>query len=221
MSRVRRLIDTHQRLFPTAGMEDFGRSWELCQAAGDQRHGNMSVEAQEAEREAAHFQSQGIRIRPTTLMPAPCRQVSGIDCTVIVNPHGVCYAICVILDGLAHPASTLSRRARYNSGTRYVRATGTRRLAVVVSDDQTVDVIAEMRLRTQCSANAELEAAHADNYHVAIRWLSQHWFYLSQEQCDQVNAALKRIQYEPVKDNEFKIQWAKYSLHPISMTVIS
>ena len=134
---------------------------------------------------------------------------------VLVDPQSVCYAIGVILDGPAHPACIPSRGARYNSGIRYVHATGTRRLAVVVSDDRTVDVIPDMRLRIQrsaiASAIAELEAATADNYYAAITWLDQHRFYLSPAQCDQVNAAQERIQR---KDNEIRIQWPKFSLHP-------
>ena len=210
-----RLHDTYQRLFPAADMEDFERFWELCQAAVKQRHGSMLVVALDAECEAARLRSQGTQIKPTTLTTPLYHQVSGIDGAVLVDPQGVCYAIGVILDGPAHRACTPSRGARYNSGIRYVHATGTRRLAVVVSDDRTVDVIPDMRLRIPrsaiASAIAELEAATADNYYAAITWLDQHRFYLSPAQCDQVNAALERIQR---KDNEIRIQWPKFSLHP-------
>ena len=217
LSRAR-LLDTYQRLFPQANMEEFERFWELCQAAIDQRHGSMLVVAKDAKCEAARLQNQGARIEPTALTPALYCQVSGIDGAVLIDPQGVCYAIGVILDGLAHPACIPSRGARYNSGVRYVRAKCTRRLAVVVSDDRTVDVIPEMRSRIQRSAIvttiAALEAATADNYHAAICWLDQNRFYLSPEQCEQVNAALDRIQKEPLKDNEIRIKWPKFSLHP-------
>ena len=160
----------------------------------------------------------GTRIEPKTLTPKLYCQVSGIDGAVLVDPQGVCYAIGVILDGPAHPACTPSRGARYNSGIRYVHVRDTRRLAVVVSDDRTVDVIPEMRSRIQrsaiASAIAELEAATADNYHAAIRWLDQHRFYLSPEQCDQVNAAMKRIEDEPMEVGKFRIMWPTFSLHP-------
>ena len=213
-----RLRDTYQRLFPAAGKKDFERFLGLYQAAVGQRHGSMLVVAEDAECEAARLQSQGTRIEPKKLTPALYRQVSGIDGAVLVDPHGDCYAIGVILDGLAHPACTPSRGARYNSGIRYVHATDARCLAVVVSDDQTVNVIPEMRSRIQrsaiASAIAELEAATADNYHAAITWLDQHRFYLSQAQCDQVNAALERIEKKPMDVGEFRIRWPKFSLHP-------
>ena len=212
------LRDTYQRLFPAADREDFERFWELCQAAVAQCHGSMLVVAQDAECEAARLQGQGARIEPTTLTPALYCQVSGIDGAVLVDPQGVCYAIGVILDGPAHPACIPSRGARYNSGIWYVRAKSTRRLAVVVSDDRTVDVIPKMRLRIPrsaiSSAISEIEAATADNYHAAIRWLDQHRFYLSQAQCDQVNAALARIEKKPMDVGEFRIRWPEFSLHP-------
>ena len=212
------LRDTYQRLFPAADTEEFERFWELCQAAVKQRHGSMLVVAEDADSEAERLQNQGARIEPTKLSQKLYHQVSGIDGAVLVDPHGVCHAIGVILDGLAHPACIPSRGARYNSGTRYVRATGTRRLAVVVSDDRTVDVIPEMRLRIPRSAIgttiAALEAATVDNYQAAVRWLYQHRFYLSQAQCDQVNAVRERIRNEPRKDYEFISRWPKFSLHP-------
>ena len=213
-----RLLDTYQRLFPAADMEVFERFWKLCQAAVKQHHGSMLVVAKDAEREAARLQNQGTRIKPTALTPTLYRQVSGIDGAVLVDPQGVCYAIGVILDGPAHPACTPSRGARYNSGIRYVHAKNTPRLAVVVSDDQTVDVIPEMRSRIPrsaiASAIAELEVATADNYYAAITWLDQHRFYLSQAQCDQVNAALARIEDEPMEVGDFRIRWPEFSLHP-------
>ncbi|MYD89334.1 MAG: hypothetical protein F4Y08_03195 [Caldilineaceae bacterium SB0662_bin_9] len=217
LSRVL-LLDTYQRLFPTANMEDFECFWELCQAAVEQHHGSMLVVTEDAECEAARLQSQGTQIESKKLTPTLYRQVSGIDGAVIVDPYSNCYAIGVILDGLAHPACTPSRGARYNSGIRYVHAADAQCLAVVVSADQTVNVIPEMRLRVQRSAIvtaiATLETATADNYHEAIRWLDRHRFYLSQEQCDQVNAALERIQNEPMDVGELRIQWSKFSLHP-------
>ncbi|MCE2482358.1 MAG: hypothetical protein J4F33_05610, partial [Alphaproteobacteria bacterium] len=55
--------------------------------------------------------------------------------------HGACHAIGVILDGVASSECTPSRGARYNSGIRYIDSSSNLRLAVIVSDDRTVDVI--------------------------------------------------------------------------------
>ena len=210
-----RLVDTYQRLFPEVEEEDVDHFAALFRAAVDQRHGSMLIVAKDAESEADRLRGQGSRIDPMKLTPDLYRQVSGIDGAIIINPHGVCHAIGVILDGQARPESTPSRGARYNSGIRYVRSTDIPRLAVIVSDDQTVDVIPLLHPRIKRSALeravAELETATADDYHSAINWLDRHKFYLNQEQCDRINAALDRIQKEPLEVGELRRNWHKFS----------
>jgi len=213
-----RLVDTFRRLFPEASNEDVAAFTALFDTAAGQRHGSMLVVAQDAEVEAERLRGQGTKVEPVKLTPELYRQVSGIDGTILVDPHCVCHAIGVILDGPARPECTPSRGARYNSGIRYVGATHTPRLAVVVSDDRTVDVIPVLRPRIKRSAIEEqitkLETATRDNYHSAINWLDQHRFYLDQGQCDRVNAALDRIRSEPVEVEEIVIQWREFSPDP-------
>ena len=212
------LLDTYQRLFPEAGEEDISRFASLYKAAVDQRHGSMLIVAKDAESEAKRLQGQGSMIDPTILTPYLYRQVSDIDGTIMIDPHGVCHAIGVILDGPARPECTPSRGARYNSGVRYVRSADIPRLAIIVSDDETVDVIPELRPRIKQSvlerAIAELEAATEENYHPVINWLNAHRFYINQEQCDSINAALKRIQEEPLEVGEIRIEWREFSPDP-------
>ena len=213
-----RLLDTYQRLFPDVSEEDVARFVTLFEAAVDQQHGSMLVVAKDAEAEVGRLQGQGTRIEPTKLSSDLYRKVSGIDGAIIIDPHCVCHAIGVILDGSARPECTPSRGSRYNSGLRYVSATDARRLVVVVSDDRTVDVIPVLPLRIKRldveKAIAELEAATSDNYHSAINWLGGHRFYLNQGQCDRINAALEKIQNEPMEVGEMRRQWDKFSPHP-------
>ena len=138
-----RLVDIYQRLFPETVEEDIDRFSELFKAAVKQRHGSMLIVAKDAKSEAERLAGQGAKIEPTILTPDLYRQVSGIDGTIMIDPHGVCHAIGVILDGPARPECTPARGARYNSSVRYVHSADTPRLAVVISDDQTVDVIPE------------------------------------------------------------------------------
>ncbi|MDE0228621.1 MAG: diadenylate cyclase [Spirochaetaceae bacterium] len=136
-----RLVDTYRNLFPEADREAVDRFIELFEAAVGQPHGNMLIVAKEAAAEASRLAGQGTRIAPTVLTPNLYHQASGMDGAVIVDPHGTCHAIGVILDGPATPDGTASRGARYNSAVRYVCSSHVARLAVVVSEDQTVDVI--------------------------------------------------------------------------------
>lgn len=196
-----RLLDTFQRLFPEATAEDTDSFTALFDVAVDQRHGSMLVVARDASEEAARLSGQGTKIAPTKLTPELYSRVSNIDGTIIVDPKCICHAVGVILDGPANEDCTPSRGARYNSGIRYVAAATTPRLAVVVSDDRTVDVIPVLRPRIRRSAIEEqvtkLETATIDNYHAAISWLDDHRFYLDQSVCERVNAAHKRLESEP------------------------
>ena len=213
-----RLLDTYQRLFSEATKEDADNFTLLFKAAIKQHHGSMLIIAEDAKAEADRLQSQGTKIEPTRLTPDFYRHASAIDGAIIIDPCGVCYAIGVILDGPTCPESTPSRGSRYNSGVQYVNATDTSRLAIVVSDDGTVDVVPLLRPKIKRSAvnNAitKLEAANKDNYHSAINWLDKHRFYLSQGQCDRINAALERIRDEPRETGELWIIWSEFLIHP-------
>ena len=213
-----RLLDTFQRLFPKATGKDAENFISLYEAAVSQYHGSMLIIAEDAETEAGRLQDQGTRIAPTKLTPGLYSHASSIDGAIIIDPYGVCYAIGVILDGPAHSESTPSRGSRYNSGIRYVNATDTSRLAIVISDDGTADVVPLLRPQIKRSAINEaiikLEAATKDNYHSAISWLDKHRFFLGQEQCDRINAALERIRNEPIETGEFRRIWDEFLTHP-------
>ena len=213
-----RLLDTYQRLFPEVHEEDLDRFEALFRTAVKQRHGSLLVIAKDAESEADRLRGQGTRIEPMKLTPELYRQVSGIDGSVLIDPQGVCHAIGGILDGPAVPECTPSRGARYNSGIRYVSASNTSRLAIIISDDQMVDVIPVLRPRVKRSILeervTELEAATSSSYYPAINWLNGHRFYLDQKQCDRINESLKRIQQEPMEVGEMRRKWDKFSPDP-------
>lgn len=210
-----RLCDTYQRLFPEAKPADLQRFIELLNVAIHAGHGSTLIVALDAEQEVERLERQGTRVTPTLLTPQLFTLVSSIDGAIIVDPHGICYAIGVILDGAARPECTPARGSRYNSAVRYVHSSSNPRLAVVVSDDRIVDLIQLLRPRIK-SLNiseyvAELESANKDNYHRSINWLDGHRFYLDEEMCNRVNTALDRIQKEPREVGEIQIIWPEFT----------
>ena len=211
-------LDTYQRLFPQSCNKDIDRFAELLETAASQRHGSMLVVAEDAESEADRLKGQGTRIKPVELTPDLYRQVSSIDGAVIIDPHGLCHAIGVILDGQSGPKCTPSRGARYNSAIRYVDSSEKSRLAIVVSDDQTIDIIPLPRPRIKRSALenriSELEKSTSENYYPPISWLDKNRFYLDQKQCDRIKEALEKIENEPMKVREPRIIWSKFSPDP-------
>ena len=213
-----RLLDTFQRLFPESREQDVDRFTMLFDAAVSLRHGSMLIVASDAEPEAHRLQGQGTKIEPTTLTPELYRQVSGVDGAVLVDARGICYAIGVILDGPASSGCTPSRGARYNSGIRYIGSSSKPRLATVVSDDQTVDVIPILRPRIRRSkleqAISRLESTNSENYYSDANWLKRHRFYLNQEQCNRINAALERINEEPMEVGDIRLNWDEFMPDP-------
>ncbi|GMV19520.1 MAG: hypothetical protein AMXMBFR56_77440 [Polyangiaceae bacterium] len=204
-----RLLDTFQRLFPESTADHVAAFTALFDAAVEQHHGSMLVVANDAVAEAERLSGQGTKIIPAKLTPELYRRVSNIDGTIIVDPQCVCHAVGVILDGPANEQCTASRGARYNSGIRYVAASRKPRLAVVVSDDRTVDVIPVLRPRIHRGAIEEriatLQESNVDNHHEPIGWLDEHRFYLDQSQCDRVNAEQRRLDALPRGVGELRI----------------
>lgn len=129
--------------------------WQVFDSLVSSEHGCMLVVADDAATEATRLSQQGTPIKPPLLTPELFRRVSRIDGTVLADPNGICHAIGVILDGTANDDCTPARGSRFNSGVRYVNGASTRRLAIVVSDDRTVDVFPMLRPRI---SRAELES---------------------------------------------------------------
>lgn len=203
-----RFSDNLRRLFP--GISDFAIQGHqaVLNEMNRQAHGSMVIIADDAASEAERLALQGTRIEPIPLTPELVSRASEIDGTILVDPEGICHAVGVILDGQANELCTPSRGARYNSGVRYVGNGNQKRLALVVSDDRTLDVIPLLRPRVRRGPIVEavnaLAAAAADNFHQPRNTLNKFRFYLSREQCEIANVALDRIDAEPLEVGELR-----------------
>lgn len=187
----------YARLFPQSSPEEQSHIWDLFNVVIHQNHGSMIVVTEDATSETQRLAKQGTGIEPVRLTEQLLRRVSGIDGTIILDPTGQCHAIGVILDGIATDECTPSRGSRFNSAVRYVQSGSARRLAIVVSDDRTVDIFPQLRPRISRALLerniAAFEVATLDNYHKARNWLDFYRFYLNAPQCARVNAALDRL----------------------------
>ena len=199
-------------------MADANHCWNLFLTAANQRHGSMIIVAEDAASEADRLSQQGTRIEPVLISPQLMERVSGIDGSIIIDPQGVCHAVGVILDGEAAPECTPSRGSRFNSAMRYVQSRDKRRLAIVISDDRTVDIIPLLRPqidRYEVEIQiTKLEKATLENYHEPRNWLDDHRFYVNQAQCDRVNQALDRIESLPKEVGQMVIITPRLEPHP-------
>ncbi len=195
-----RFKDNVSRVLPGTSAENATRLLEIYRLLASRPRGSLLVVASDAAAEAERLELQGSRIVPTVLTDELLDRAADIDGAILIAPDGVCHAIGVILDGPVNAACTPSRGGRYNSAVRYVsNAPG--RLAFIVSDDQTSDVVPLLRPRVSNAAIEEaivaLEAATLENYHGPRMFVRDHAFYLDAGRCDRVNAALARIRELP------------------------
>jgi DNA integrity scanning protein DisA with diadenylate cyclase activity len=129
-----------RRIFPDIAPKNIEQLWLLVLEATKQKHGTLVVVSSKAQKEAVRLEKQCTRIEPMQLTPEIMRVVTAIDGAVLIDPSATCYAIGVILDGLASERGTSARGARYNSAIRYVEGIGGC-LVVVVSEDGSIDLV--------------------------------------------------------------------------------
>ncbi|EGR4402042.1 hypothetical protein O1B84_002386 [Vibrio cholerae] len=211
-------LANYARLFPLSLQENGLHLWNLLLAQIRQEHGSMIVVAADAASEAHRLSKQGTSIEPTLLSEALLRSVSGIDGTILLDPSGFCHAIGIILDGEATGQCTPSRGSRYNSAVRYVQTGSHRRLAIVVSDDRTIDIIPRLRRlvsRTRIEQHVvRLEEATLHNYHDSRNWLDEHRFYVNAEQCSRINRAIERLDALPKEIGLIYLGTERFEVHP-------
>lgn len=125
---------------------DSHRIYQIVQASLNASHGALIVVCNEAEAEASRLQSQATAINPQILEADILEGVFSIDGAIMLGLQGTCYAIGVILDGLANNIGEPARGSRYNSSVRYINSinqpnTTTRAMAIVISEDGHFDMI--------------------------------------------------------------------------------
>jgi hypothetical protein len=98
------------------------------------------VVSTDAPAEARRLAAQGTPIAPRALDRGALQAATGIGGAILLDPAGTCHAIGVILDGVASAHGERSRGSRFNSASNYVRGRKGA-LAVVISDDGTVDLL--------------------------------------------------------------------------------
>ncbi|HCU22386.1 MAG TPA: hypothetical protein DF698_05770 [Candidatus Atribacteria bacterium] len=115
--------------------------WTIIDEASKQRHGTTIVVYEDAQLEAERLQYQSTLIDPIPLTVDMVTSITSIDGAVLLDIDSICYAIGVILDGIATNKGTSSRGARYNSAVRYVEMVEKPCLVTVISEDGSIDLI--------------------------------------------------------------------------------
>jgi len=129
--------------FPSTGIAEVTHLCKLVEPATFEAHGTMLVISPDAKSEVERLSSQATAIEPRRLDDKLLEHLTPIDGAILLDSHGFCHAIGVILDGDATNRGDPARGARFNSAIRYVESVKDRApaLAVVVSEDGGVDFV--------------------------------------------------------------------------------
>ncbi|MGH4009944.1 MAG: hypothetical protein ACRDTH_17625 [Pseudonocardiaceae bacterium] len=197
---VARLTDLIDRLLPDA---DADRLVDLAHAAGRHHHGAMLVISTDAPAEAARLSPQSIAVEPILLSTDLMTQLTLMDGAILVDAHGRCHAVGVILDGLAVGSGNPARGSRYNNPVRYLANNPPAAIVIVYSADGGVDVLPDLRSRQDRERVANAIRRYVqlvDTRPLPFGQIFEVWdevnalaFYLSGQQCDDVNAATARL----------------------------
>ena len=194
-------VSNYLRLFRSAAANDAETLWSLFEACTSMEHGAMLVVLEDAEAEAERLRDQGTPIEPAQMTRDLLNRVSDIDGSILLDPAGRCFAVGVILDGIATEECSPARGSRYNSALRYVGGAPAARMAIIVSDDRTVDLVPlllpqiskrEIEARIQ-----SFEKASTEDYHADQNWLDKRRFYLKEPETRRINAVLDRLNEAP------------------------
>ncbi|MEO8380746.1 MAG: diadenylate cyclase [Acidobacteriota bacterium] len=218
-----RFIQNAQQMFVGMSDAEADTIWQIVDAASRQKKGTMVVITADAEEEARRLATQATPIEPQVLTAELVQQLTRIDGALLLDPHGVCHAIGVILDGLVTTQGNPARGSRFNSAIRYVFSGGAPALAVVISEDGTFDVLPLLPRRVRRSdlaaAVAELQAlTETKNWR---KWpklrarLEALRFYFGADQAAAINAALKTLQAASLDEERIWVVMQMFKPSPL------
>jgi hypothetical protein len=110
---------TTKRIFKEISSDQISDLWDIVLEATRQKKGAILVISGAAENEAGRLGKQSFELKPIKINNEIVKKLTAIDGAVLLNRDSICFAIGVILDGVACQKGDSSRGARYNSAIRY------------------------------------------------------------------------------------------------------
>jgi len=222
-----RFREAFEILFQKDAGEEAGELFSLALAACEQAHGTVLVITPDAEAEAVRLAKQSTPIEPIKMTAEILKSVSSIDGAVLLDLDGTCYAIGVILDGIATAEGDPGRGARYNSSLRYYSYLKSRNipcLTILVSEDRTSEIVPDLPFRLSRELLDEkttlmtciLGKDHPEHgeTHDILRWFSDHRFYLSDGLCSTLNRLIETYKNIPRPVGVITMQQHQFVPHP-------
>lgn len=191
--------------------------WDITIEATKQRHGTMLVITDKAKDEADRLGKQCFTIKPLKLDQSIIRQITSIDGSILIDRDAVCYAVGVILDGKATDKGDSSRGARYNSAIRYYEeyGKGDSTALVIISEDGMINLIPDLMPQVKHSSIidaieslkelSEKDTVDRRYFNKLMGFLKNVEFYLSNEECENINILREIIEEKDKDSNAIKV----------------
>ncbi|MDQ1085646.1 diadenylate cyclase [Siphonobacter sp. SORGH_AS_1065] len=200
--------------------------WEICLVSSEQKHGTMLVISDQADSESKRLRNQCFTIGPRKLETSLMKQITSIDGAVLLNRDSICYAIGVILDGIANDKGDSSRGARYNSAIRYYDYVAVQipTVIVIISEDGMIDLIPRLSPKINHQDIVEaidklsnigfLSSSKRFEYNKLMNYFLENSFYLTEDECNTINSLSEQLDGESTDDGITRIEFGKFYSNP-------
>ena len=195
-----------RRIFKGIEKTQLDDLWEITTEVIKQRHGTMLVITDNAQHEAIRLGKQSLPLQPLKLTAGFVRQVTSIDGSILLDRGCICYALGVILDGLATDKGDASRGARYNSAVRYYEQFGKQSptAIIIVSEDGMVNLIPSLRPQIEHGVITEKMAqlkkmgrakkTNLKEFNRLMDFFRSMEFYLTSSEAKKINVLRRKIE---------------------------
>jgi len=201
-----KFYDILERAFEGISRGEVDGLWDIAMEATKQRHGTMLVISENAVQESDRLGNQCFPTEPLILSKSIIHQITSIDGAVLLDKHGVCHAIGVILDGVASEKGDASRGARYNSAIRYYEQFGITiaTVIVIISEDGMINLVPNLRPRIKHSIITDvirqfkemLDQQNFDRkiFNKSMGFFNSYNFYLTSDECELINEVRHKLE---------------------------
>jgi hypothetical protein len=198
--------NTLLRIFRDLNRDKLNKLWGLTVEATKQKHGTILVVSNAAEEEAERLSKQSFKIKPVLLKKDLIHQITSIDGAVLLDTDCSCFAIGVILDGIASTSGDSSRGARYNSAVRYHELMEKKAgiVLIVISEDGMINLIPDLKPQIRHSDILNkieefkslnlLESKDRRKFNLLMSFFDQNSFYFSPEECEIINHVKSKME---------------------------
>ncbi len=207
-----------KRIFNGINKNQIDDLWEVAINATNQKHGTLLVISDNAISESKRLGKQCFQLKSLKLSEKTIQQVTSIDGAVLLDRSANCYAIGVILDGLATDKGDAARGARYNSAIRYYERfkENTPMVLVIISEDGMINLIPDLMPQIYHSLITDaisdfkkiLDKDKIDRkfFYECMSFFQSYNFYLTQDECKTINNLKLKIE---TKDKDTDIRSIK------------